>query len=463
MSKPSTKALSVFSLVMINVIAVDNLRSLPASAEYGLSLIFFYLIGALCFMVPTALVSAELATGWPNAGGMYIWVREAFGKKAAFITIWLLWIYNIVWFPTILTFLAAIFAYLINPNLANNKNYIVMMVLIFFWLATFINSINMKISGLMANIAAIIGTIIPMALISILGFFWLWQGEPSQISFNWHHLLPNLKDKDQLSYLVAVIFALVGLEMSAVHAGDVVKPQKNYPKALLYSTFIILLSFIFSALAIALVIPKNQLSLVSGLIDAFAVFFKAFHLNWMIPIIAIAIVIGSLGGISAWVLGPIRGLLVASEDQAIPKYFTKTNSNQMPTRMLFIQGILVSLFSLMFILMPSVNSSFWLLSVLTSQLALIYYLFIFSAAIKLRYSHPKVKRAFKIPFGKIGIWLVSGLGILTSIAVFIFSFLPPPEIKIGNIYFFEGFLIFGTVFFLVSPLGLIKLFGKLNP
>ena len=116
-SNTSKKVLSVFSLTMINVIAVDSLRNLPISAEYGFSIIFYYLIAAFVFFIPIALVAAELATGWPKLGGMYVWSKEAFGPKAGLVTIWLQWIYNIVWYPTILAFLATIAAYLINPSL----------------------------------------------------------------------------------------------------------------------------------------------------------------------------------------------------------------------------------------------------------------------------------------------------------------------------------------------------------
>src|SRR3990167_6871553 len=91
------KTLGLFQLVMINVIAVDSIRTLTFSAVYGFSLVFFYLLAALFFFLPTAFVSAELGTGWPNRGGIYIWVREAFGKRLSLIVIWLNWIYNIIW------------------------------------------------------------------------------------------------------------------------------------------------------------------------------------------------------------------------------------------------------------------------------------------------------------------------------------------------------------------------------
>ena len=121
---PRKKVLSLFTLVMINVIAVDSLRNLSISAEYGLSLVFFYGIALIGFFIPIISVAAELATGWPKIGGLYVWTREAFGERWGFVVIWLQWIYNVVWFPTILAFVAATLSYLINPALANHKGYV---------------------------------------------------------------------------------------------------------------------------------------------------------------------------------------------------------------------------------------------------------------------------------------------------------------------------------------------------
>src|SRR5262245_26238885 len=115
------RVLGFFQVVMINVIGVDSIRNLPFSATYGFSLVFFYILAALFFFIPGALVSAELGTAWPTTGGIYVWVREAFGKKMALLTIWLNWIYNIFWYPTIMALIAGTLAYFFDPNLANNK------------------------------------------------------------------------------------------------------------------------------------------------------------------------------------------------------------------------------------------------------------------------------------------------------------------------------------------------------
>src|SRR5580704_17053695 len=100
------KLLNVYSIAMMSVIAVDSLRTLPFSATYGFSLVFFYVVAAFGYLLPIGLVSSELASGWPTRGGIYIWVREAFGDFAGVTVIWLQWIYNLAWYPTILAFLA---------------------------------------------------------------------------------------------------------------------------------------------------------------------------------------------------------------------------------------------------------------------------------------------------------------------------------------------------------------------
>lgn len=443
--------LSVFSLAMINIIAVDNLRSLPIAAEYGFSLVFYYLLAGILFFIPTALIAAELATGWPSTGGVYVWVREAFGNRCAFFVIWLQWIYNVVWYPTMMAFLAGMLAYLIDPKLADDKFYMISVVLILFWLATFLNSFGMKASSILSNVGALIGTILPMVFISILGGVWLYEGHPNQLNMDWHTFLPNLSNFNNLSFLVAVLFGLIGMEMSAVHAEEVKNPQHDYPRALLYSTIIILVTLIFAGLAIAIVVPEGQISLVTGMLQAFTIFFDQFHLQWLIPVLVILVILGGLSGVSSWIIGPTKGLLVASMDGSIPPYFQKRNRHGAPNRLLMMQAIIVTLLSTIFLVMPTVNTSYWILSALTGQLGLLFYVFLFAAAVKLRYSEPNKHRAYKIPGGNFGIWLVAGAGTLTSIAVIFFGFLPPPNIQTGGIFRYESILVTGCLVFCFIP------------
>ncbi|WP_392537135.1 APC family permease [Legionella sp. 227] len=454
MNQPK-KVLSVFSLVMINVIAVDSLRTLPISAKLGLTLVSYYVVAAFAFFIPVSLVAAELATTYPETGGIYVWVREAFGKRAAFITIWLQWIYNVVWYPTILAFIAATLSYLIAPELGNNKYYLLGTVLALFWLFTILNCFGMKVSSIMSTIGATIGTIFPMLFIIVLAILWAAQGKPMVVGYPkaW---LPDFSSLGNLSLFAVVLFGLLGMEMSAVHAEEVKNPQRDYPKALFYSTILVISTLSLGSIAIMVVVPNESLSVVSGLIDAYAVFFNSYHMPWMTSIIAILIILGGLSGVSAWIIGPTKGLMVSARDGSLPVKFAHTNKYGAPTTILFAQAIIFTILSTAFILLDSINAAYWMLSDLCAQMALLVYVFMFAAAIKLRYSKPNLHRGYTVPGGNKFMWLLCIMGILCCITAIVIGFVPPAQIPIGNVFIFESFLIGGLIMFVLIPWFLAK-------
>lgn len=445
MSTPSKKSLSVFGLVMINVIAIDSLRSLPLNAEYGFGIVFFYILAAAFFFLPSAFVAAELATGWPETGGIYIWTREAFGNRFGFLTIWLQWFYNICWYPTIMSLIAATIAYVFDPSLVNNKTYMLIIIMGLFWGATAVNCLGMRASSMLSTVGALFGTLLPMALIIILGCVWVASGKPIAIHFSVQTFFPDLGNFHSLVLLTAVLYGLVGMEMSAAHAREVKNPQRDYPKAMIWSTIIILFSMILGSLAVAIIVPVHKLNIVAGLLEAFNNFFAAFHMLWFMPVLALLIVCGAIGGVAAWVLSPAKGLMMASRDGSLPKALGKTNRKQAPVRLLVIQGLIFTVLCGVFLLMPTVSSAFWVLTDITAILSLIVYVLMFSACLFLRYKHPEVHRSFRIPGGKIGVWLTCCLGLISCIFTIVLGFIPPSQIAIGSITRYETIVIIGVV------------------
>ena len=446
---PSNKKISIFSLI----IATDSLRNIPISAQYGYHLIFFYIISAITFMIPSAIASAELVSAWPEEGGVYLWVKKAFGEKVGFFTIWLQWVYNICWYPTILALLATTLAYIINPSLADNKLYTFVTINIAYWLITWINARGVSASSKMSSITALLGTIFPMLFICFLCLAWLYKGNIPEINFSFNKLMPDMNATNNWVLLSNILYSLIGVEISAYHVKNVSNPKKNYPIALFSASAIILFSLIFSSLAVAIIIPEYSLknSLNSGLLDAFALFFGYFNLTWIMPIISMLIILGIIGSVGAWIVGPSKGLLLAAQDIALPKVFQKQNKHNAPIGILIIQGIIFSILSFLYIAMPSVNSAFFILSILTAQLALVSYIFLFAAFIKLRYKYPETPRPFKAPGGNTTVWILSLMAIITCISTIGLSFLPPEHINLGDIYIYESYLIISFILFVISP------------
>ncbi|MCX7120982.1 MAG: amino acid permease [Gammaproteobacteria bacterium] len=445
------KPLSVLSLVAINVIAIDSLRTLPFSAEYGFSAVFYYLLAAITFFLPVSLVSAELATGWPETGGVYVWVREAFGKKIGFLTIWLQWFYNVVWYPTIMSVIAVTIAYAINPALSHDKFYMLSVIMVVFWGCTFINCLGMTAASRLSNFSAIVGTLVPMLFIIVLGIVWVMMGKPINIVFSEKSFFPNLTKVNNLVLFIAILYGLVGMEMSASHAREVKNPQRDYPRAVYYSMALILTTLILGSLAISIVVPVKNINIVAGLLQAFELFFKTFHMMWFMPILAILIVCGAIGGAAAWMLGPSKGMLAAARDGSFPKYFAKVSKNNTPVRILMLQGILFTFMCSAFILMPTVSGGFWVLTDVTTILALLVYVAMFPAAIVLRYKFPDVPRSFKIPGGKVGLWLTCLLGLITCLLAVVIGFVPPSQIPVGNVMRYETIIISGVVMGCLLP------------
>ena len=447
------KKLNVFILAMFNVSIMASLRNLPLVAEFGYQAIAYFTLAVVLFLIPCALVSAELATGWPKSGGIYIWVRAAFGDAAGFFAIWMQWAHNVAWFPAILSFVAATGFTVFAPDLAQNKIAILITVLTVYWGMTLINLLGIKISSIVSTIGAIIGTILPGLFIITLGvIWWLDPAVPDQITPSWDAFIPKFDNLNQLIFLGGLFLAFAGVEVSAGYAGEVHEPQKNYPRAIILGTLITFCIFMFGSLAIAVVIPADKISLVTGVIDALQVFLKSYHLGWLLPLTGTLLVIGAVAEINSWLIGPIKGLYASRTHGNLPPILCYRNKRNVPVNLLLLQAVLVTLASIGFLFMDNLSNTYWLMSALSTQMYLSMYILMFAAAIRLRYSHPSVPRAYRIPHPKAGMWLVASIGIIAAIFAFAIFYIPPPQFHITNIAFFESYLLVGFSVLAIIPL-----------
>lgn len=449
--KTKMMGITTFALVMLITGAIDSIRNLPATALFGSSLIFFFIFSAIVFLIPAALISAELSSHSSEKSGVFHWIHMAFGEKIAFFAIWLQWVNTIVWFPTILSFIAGTATYFINPALAQNKLFLVSVILSTFWILTWINLKGLHFSARFSSLCAVLGMIIPMGLIIGLAALWVALGKPIQINFTTSDILPTLNHSENWISLTAIMTAFLGIELATVHIKEIANPQKTFPKALFFSVLIILFTMTLGSLAIAIVLPKDQINLVNGVMQAFTNFFDTYHLSWLVPVITVMLLLGSLGGIVSWVISPARGLMHAAELGFLPPIFTHKNKQGIPSYLLITQAILVSLICLAFLLMPSVNGSYWLLTALSTQLYMLMYVIMFLAAICLKYKSVKQPTAFTIPGGKLGMWITCLLGLFGCGITLFVGFIPPSGIDVGGYLHYE--IVFtGGLFVMVLPI-----------
>lgn len=422
MTRRLPKVLGTFTLAMITMAAIISLRNLSLTAELGSSAIFFLCLAAIVFFIPIALVVAELASTWPREGGCYVWVSEAFGKPVAFFTLWLSWMASVVWFPTILAFTAIMLAHVLSPIIPqaeHNMFFILCFMLSVFWLITVANFFGMEFSGFLSSCGVVLGTLIPGILIILLGIWWVCTGYHSHILLSLADLVPDFS-LDNIALFPGVVLSLAGIELAAYHLREAKDPQRSYPRALLIASSLILGVYILGTLSIAIVVPQHQLSLASGLIQAFTVFFTYLGLPWVVPLLAACLLLGAFAGLNAWIIGPAKGMLVVVQDGFLPGWLSRVNKRGVPTALLTAQAVVGSILSLVFIYIKNNNTSIWLLTSLSCQFSCLLYILIFCAALKLRYSQPHTKRPFRVT----AIWLIAGIGLIACVFSFFMVYVP---------------------------------------
>ena len=456
-STKNTFRLSVMTLAIMNITAVVSLRGLATEAVYGPASAFYYLFAAIVFLIPTAMVAAELAAMFSTKqGGVFRWVGEAFGARAGFVAIWLQWIQSTIWYPTVLTFGAVSIAFMgVNPTadaaLASNRLFTLCIVLLIYWTATFISLRGLGWVGKVSKWGGIIGTIIPAALLIILGICYLLSGGHNNMDMN-QSFFPDLSNFNNLVLASSIFLFYAGMEMMGIHVMEVDNPKRNYPRAIIIGSLVTVAIFVLGTFSLGFIIPAKDISLTQSLLIGFDNYFHYFHMSWAGPIIAVALVFGVLAGVLTWVAGPSKGIFAVGRAGYLPPFFQRANKRGVQRNILLVQGVIVTILSLLFVVMPSVQSFYQIMSQLTVLLYLIMYMLMFAAAITLRYKFPKMERPFRLGKGNWLMWLLAGMGFCGALLAFVLSFIPPSQIAVGSTTVWFAVLIIGALIVVVAPL-----------
>lgn len=444
--------LGLFRLVAVTLAFVMSIRNLPMLAETGWPQIFYMVLAAIIFQIPIALISAELATGFSSEGGAYSWIKQAFGKKWGFVGAWMFWAQMCVGMVMVASFIAAMLAYVFDPALASNKYFIMGVSLVCIWAPTLYNLRGLKASTLVSTLGYFIGVAIPFVFIILFGAIWFLGGYPINLTpLTLKAIIPDFSQMSNLVFFTGIILLYSGSEAVAVHAPQARNVQRNFPKAMIIATGLLLILNVIGAISIQMVVPADEIGLASGIMQTFHIFFTRMNLKWLSPIVALMIGFGAFGQLSTWLLGPSKSMLAVAKDGNMPRFFHKTNAEGMPVVFMMAQALILSLVSMVYLLVPTINAGFFMVLVLTVLLYSVTYILIFASAIRLRYTHPEVKRAYMVPGGNVGIWILGSLGIVAMLLCMVFSIFPPASVPAENKSMYILFEVGGMLLFLLIP------------
>jgi amino acid transporter len=423
----SARRLGVAGLALVLISAMDSIRNLPATAIFGWSAIFFYVIAVVTYLVPVALCSAELAT--TVGGGMYRWVREAFGPRWGLLAVWCDWSENIVWFPTVLVFLATTAAYVINPDLSQNKAFLVPVMLVIFWAVTLSSLFGSLKSARWTGVGVIIGTAVPTLAIIALGMWWAGSGRHSEIPFHASAIMPAWHGLSSLVYAAGIVVAFAGMEIGGFYSHVTKNVKRTYPGAVLVAAVTVAALSILGSVAIAMVVPAGRIQLAGGIMQAVSFFFAKLGIGSLIRPFGVLVIIGVLCGLASWSIGPAEGMRRVAADGHLSPWWGRTNKRGAPTAVLILQAALGSVLALAMVFVNNINAYYWMLTALVAQTFLVMYFLMYISVIRLRRTKPDVPRPFRIPGGKPGLVLVTGAGIAGALFTFVLGFIPATHLS----------------------------------
>jgi len=428
------------ALAMLIVANTGSIAQLSDSAEFGLGAVTVYLLPALLFLIPVAAVSAELAMGWE--GGIFSWVRAAFGDRWGFQATWLQWIQSVALYPSLLSFAAASLAAAVGrPDLAGNGLYVGAVVLVVFWLATFIVSRGMGATAKAGSIGLILGTVIPAMALILFMFAWLIDGKHSDTPLAAADLVPPVHGLASIALVVGTFVAFAGLEVNAVHIRQLRGRPKAYVPAVLLGVIIIFTMYCLGSIAISVVVPTDVLNLNAGAAQAFDAYGAGFGVPALGNLLSAALAIGALAASIVWVAGPSRSLLLVARAGYLPPRLQKVNRAEVQTPILVLQGLIVTILALVFVVLPNTSTAFVVLQDMTVILYMCMYILMFAAALKLRRSQPDVHRPLRVP----ALWLFAGAGMLAALAAIVLGLTPPSQLAKTPVAEYAGGVIVGVI------------------
>ena len=443
---PSVAMLAWPALAMLMMASVGSIAQLSDSASFGLGAVTVYLIPAALFLLPVGLVSAELATSHP--GGIFIWVREAFGDRTGFQATWFVFMNSITLYPSLLSFGAASLATAMGrPDLASNGVYMGLVVLVVFWLATWIVSRGMKATAGISNIGLVFGTITPAVFLIFFMCAWLIDSQPSQIEFKASDIAPPFDGLSSIALVVGTFVAFAGLEVNAVHIGRLKGPPTNYLKAVIVAAALVFTMYLLGSLSISVAVPDSSLELTSGASQAFTVYADGFGVPGLANVLSALLVVGAFAASIAWIAGPSRSMWLVGRAGYLPRGLQRTNTNDVQISLLLFQGAIVTVLSLVFVVAPNTSAAFALLQDVSIILYMLMYVLMFAAAIRLRRSQPEVERPIRIK----GLQVFAVVGTIAAISAIVLGLTPPSGYASRSAVVYGSIVAVGVIVLALPP------------
>ncbi|MDD6272810.1 MAG: APC family permease [bacterium] len=401
---------AVLATVCITLVA----ESVAPTAAIGNTQYFWWIFLILGFCLPYGLVTAELGSTFVSEGGMYDWVKKAFGKKMASRVAWNYWINFPLWIASLAVAVTDVVAGIFDIELS--LIWLLILQLGYTFIVTILSTQRIGESKWIVNIGTFfkIGFMVALGLLGI--YVYIKTGESANPIQSVSDLLPTM-DLASLSFLSIIIFNFLGFEIVATFTDDMENPKKEIPKALIIGGALMALFYILPATGINIAMSVEDAE-VAGITDSFALLLTSLGVSSnVIRVIVIAVglmfIYTMVANIVSWSFGVNSVAKYSADDGGLPKLFSKTNKDGVPYMVAIMNGIVAAVIVILGIILgqfgsESANNLFWTFFSLSLVTLLISYMPIFPAFLKLRKTD-KTERPYKVPGNKIVLNIITWL------------------------------------------------------
>jgi glutamate:GABA antiporter len=440
------RVMGFWDLLLFNIAAVLGPRWIAAAAHNGTSSISLWILAAVGFFVPTAMVIVELTSRFPQEGGLYAWSKDAFGDFHGFVAGWTYWIYTIFYFPALLLASASMSAYVIGPSgaaLAQNRMFLLVGSFVLLFVAVGMNLVGLNIGKWLQN-AGGVSTYLPLLILAAIAVI-LLRSHSSITQFTVANMLPHW-NWGTVNFWPQIAFAFTGLEIGSMMSEEVRDPRKTFPRAIFASGALIAVIYIVGTLAVLSLLPAAEVDTKSGVFEAITAGSTILKIGFVGVLAALLVSVGNAGGVGSTVAGVSRVPFVAGLDRYLPAAFGKIHPKwKTPYVAILVQAVISGVILLVTQINETANSAYQILVDATTIVYFISLMYMYAAAIRLAYRKDRTTTpgAVLIPGGVVGVWIASLLGIFVVLGGIALSFIPPAES--ANKVLFVAKLVIGTV------------------
>jgi amino acid transporter len=375
------RRLTLRDLVLFNLVAVVGISWVATAAKAGPSSITLWLLGALLFFIPQGLAVIQLASSFPEEGGIYAWTKREFGEAHGFLCGWCYWINNVLYYPTLLLSAAVSATFLFGKGesgLAEDWTYVLPFTLVGLAVAIGLNIVGVKTGRWLQNIGGI-SIFVPGVLLALFGLWRIATNDPVH-AITWGELKPDLTNLPVLNLWSTIAFAFAGLELSSTMGNEIRDASRTLPRSIYIAAPVVALIYIIGTCSMTWLVPRDQINVVAGPLQAISNGAGESG-RWIVSAVALLLVLSRIGSLGAWLVGSSRVAFVVGLDRYFPAAFSRVHPRwRTPYVAILVQGIIATFFLLLSVLGKgtTVESAFLVLTEMSLLIYFVPYLYLFT-------------------------------------------------------------------------------------